>query len=245
MPAPLGQVLALVKGAKQTAHDTTTKVGRILQNSGLFAGQIREYAPIIDGATQHPAESQRVQMNVEDVLADYTAGHARLYDLILMQDCADQDARGSVLIEGGPQLTDLPVTYLLFLDKQLSELASLVRNLPVLDPTVTWELDPNTGTYRTQEMKTARTEKVPQVIVKYEATDKHPAQTEMITLDRTAGYWTTRKLSGALPQPRRDGILARIKDVQDLVRVAREQANQTGVTNRRIGEDLLTWLFAA
>jgi hypothetical protein len=51
----------------------------------------------------------------------------------------------------------------------------------------------------------------------------------MISLDKTAGHWTTIHMSGALPEKKRDAIVVRIEALRDAVKVAREKANDIEV----------------
>jgi len=84
-------------------------------------------------------------------------------------------ARADVVIDGQTIATDVPVTYLLFLEKQLVDLHTFVKKLPVLDAAESWVRDDSTDSWRTEAVRTIRTKKVPRNHVKAEATDKHPA----------------------------------------------------------------------
>lgn len=86
-------------------------------------------------------------------------------------------------------------------------------------------MDPNSGLFRSGEIKTQVAQKVTDVLVKYQATVQHPAQTEVITRDELVGHWTTTKLSGALPKPLKQDILERIQQLQLAVKEALEEAN--------------------
>ena len=44
--------------------------------------------------------------------------------------------------------------------------------------------------------------------MKYEATEKHPAQVETYTEDIKVGEWTMVKFSGAIPQVLNRGVIA-------------------------------------
>jgi hypothetical protein len=73
----------------------------------------------------------------------------------------------------------VPVSYRLFLEKQLADVSGFVRKLPVLDASETWNLDPSTDAWKTEPVRTIRTKKVPRNHVKAEATENHPAQVEV------------------------------------------------------------------
>ena len=137
----------------------------------------------------------------------------------------------------------MPVTYLLFLEKQLVDLHTFVKKLPVLDAAESWTFDESADCYATEPVQTVRTKKVPRNHVKAEATEKHPAQVEVYYEDVTVGYWKTVKFSGALPAKRVNELLERVEKLQQAVKFAREEANGTEVdrpAGRRKG---LRYLF--
>ena len=82
-------------------------------------------------------------------------------------------------MDGSTLLRDVPVSYLLFLEKQLVDLHTFVKKLPVLDAAESWTIDPSADCWRTEAVRTMRTKKVPRNHVKAEATEKHPAQVEV------------------------------------------------------------------
>jgi hypothetical protein len=137
----------------------------------------------------------------------------------------------------------VPVAYLLFLEKQLVDLNTFVRKLPVLDASEAWTQDPSTDDWKTEPVRTLRTKKVPRNHVKAEATEKHPAQVEVYYEDVPVGYWTTVKFSGALPARRVNELLERIERLQQAVKFAREEANAAEVTDQRAGDPVFGYLF--
>lgn len=146
-------------------------------------------------------------------------------------------------VDGETLLRDVPVTYLLFLEKQLVDLHTFVKKLPVLDAAESWSFDDSTDTWRTDPVRTIRTKKVPRNHVKAEATEKHPAQVEVYYEDIAVGYWTTVKFSGALPARRVNELVERVEKLQQAVKYAREEANGTEVTDRRVGDVVFRYLF--
>jgi hypothetical protein len=135
------------------------------------------------------------------------------------------------------------VTYLLFLEKQLTDLHTFVKKLPVLDASESWLRDDSTDSWRTEPVRTIRTKKVPRNHVKAEATEKHPAQVEVYYEDIAVGYWTTVKFSGALPAKRVNEILDRVLALQTAVKFAREEANNMEAADQRIGGAVFDYLF--
>jgi hypothetical protein len=177
------------------------------------------------------------------VLRDVTRSLTRLLDVTATKDWANCTARADVTVDGTTLVRDVPVTYLLFLEKQLTDLHAFLRKLPILDAAETWTFDPSTDVWRTEPVRTVKTKKVPRNHVKAEATDKHPAQVEVYYEDIAVGHWTTVKFSGALPARRVNELLERIEKLQDAVKFAREEANGAEVTDRRVGDAVFGYIF--
>jgi len=132
----------------------------------------------------------------------------------------------------------------LFLEKQLVDLHTFGKKLPVLDAAESWRRDEvRRPAGATEPVHTIRTKKVPRNHVKAEATDKHPAQVEVYYEDIPVGTWRTVKFSGALPAARVNELLGRVEKLQQAVKFAREEANDTEVTEQKVGERVFKYLF--
>ncbi len=243
MVAKLNQIIAVEKGVKSRTQADLAAVQHGLTKPALLAGLSRTYQPKDEEGEQLPPESTRVQVKAEDVLRETAGTLTRLFDVTATKDWANCTARADVTVEGRTLLRDVPVSYLLFLEKQLAELAAFLRKLPVLDGAESWSLDPSTDWWRTEPVRTVRTRKVPRNHVKAEATEKHPAQVEVYYEDIPVGYWTTVKFSGALPARRVNELLDRMDKVQQAVKFAREEANGADVEDRRVGDAVFGYLF--
>jgi hypothetical protein len=239
----LNQILAVEKGVKADVQRKVTDVYHTVQKAPLLSGISRTYQPIDDEGEQLPPESTRVQVKVEDAVKDAADALTRLFDVTATKDVANCSAKADVVVDGRVLLEDVPVTYLLFLEKQLVDLRTLISKLPTLDPSETWTLDENTDTWRTEPVKTTRTKKVPRNHVLAEATEHHPAQVQVFTEDVVVGYWTKVAFSGAVPQRRVNELLDRLTKLQDAVKYAREEANSVEVADRRIGDALFGYLL--
>jgi hypothetical protein len=239
----LNQILAVEKGVKSDVQRKVTDAYHTIQKTPLLSGIARTYQPIDDEGEQLPPESTKVQVQTEVVLKDVGATLTRLFDVTATKDWANCTARASVKVDGNVLLADVPVTYLLFLEKQLADIHTLISKLPTLDPSETWAKDENTDTWRTEPVKTTRTKKVPRNHVLAEATDKHPAQVQVYNEDIVVGYWTKVAFSGALPQRRVNELLSRVQKLQDAVKYAREEANGTEIVDQRVGEAVFGYLL--
>ncbi|WP_030542334.1 hypothetical protein [Streptomyces albus] len=241
--AKLNQIIAVEKSVKSKSYQDVTAAHHKLQKPALLAGISRTYQPKDEEGEVLPPESTRVQIKAEDVLRDMSASLTRLFDVTATKDWANCTARADVTVDGRTVLSQVPVSYLLFLEKQLTDLHTFVKKLPVLDAAESWSLDPSTDWWKTDAVRTIRTKKVPRNHVKAEATEKHPAQVEVYYEDVPVGYWTTVKFSGALPARRVNEVLERVERLQQAVKFAREEANGAEVTDQRVGDAVFGYLF--
>lgn len=239
----LNQLLGVRKSVNSMAGKTFVEIGREVQKPQLMAGLTRNYAPLNDDGDRLPGEFQKVQNTVAELNDRLIATLIRLYDVNATVDEANTGARGTITWSGGV-IEDVPVTTLMWLDKQLAEVASYLRVVPVLDPAFDWEYDEAAGVYKTQKQETHRTTKVQKPIVLYPATEKHAAQTQLVIEDELTGYWTSQKLSGAIPIDELRGSQARLEELREAVIKAREAANDYTVENVSIGAQIMSWVFA-
>ena len=241
--ARLNQIIAVEKGIKSRSHSELTDAHHTLQKPTLLSGISRSYRPKDEDGEPFPPEATRVQAKAEEVIRKTADILVELFDVTATKDWANCKARASVTVDGKVLLADAPITYLLFLEKQLVDLHTFVKKLPVLDASESWLRDDSTDSWKTEPVRTIRTKKVPRNHVKAEATEKHPAQVEVYYEDIAVGYWTTVKFSGALPAKRVNEILDRVVALQTAVKFAREEANNTEVTDQRVGAAVFGYLF--
>lgn len=240
----LHQILAAEKGVKGRSARTFTDAHHAVAKTALLSGIARTYQPHDDDGEKLPSESTPVQINARDAITDVTTALTELFDVVLTKDTANQIAVADLVVDGNILARDVPVTTLLFLEKQLTDIFTFVRKLPVLDPAESWTFDEQRGHYATAPVHTARSKKIMKTHVAYPATPEHPAQTQTYGEDVQVGLWTTLKFSGALPAARVAELTARVVTLQKAVTSARQAANGMEVADRRMGEAVLGYLFA-
>lgn len=241
--AKLNQIIAVANGKKTQCQKAVTEVYHKLQKAALLTGIARTYRPKEDDGDRLPAESKHVQYRVGDAVAEATAAWADLFDVLATQEFANCDARSDVVVDGKTIAAAVPVTYLLFLEKQLVDIGTLVEKLPTLDPGEQWEFSDAQNCWATKPSETTRTKKIPRNHVLAEATKEHPAQVQVYNEDVLAGYWTTINFSGAIPEREKAGMLAKVRKLQEALKFAREQANAIDVTTQKVGQPIFAYLF--
>ena len=160
------------------------------------------------------------------------------------EDWANAEATADVEVDGEVIVAAAPVTYLLFLEKQLVDLHTFVKKLPVLDPSESWTFDQASDCFATDQVQTTKTKKVPRNHVKAEATKEHPAQVEVYDEDIVVGHWRMVKFSGAVTAQRANELLERVEKLQRAVKFAREEANGREVEKREVGKRVFDYVFA-
>jgi hypothetical protein len=238
----LNQVVAIEKPLKQTIEKKLAELYKALQKSELFEGHDKIYHPKdVDGDTL-PSDIRMVQQRVGDILEETSQLLTELFDVSATRDLANCSAKADVVLDGVKVLEGVPATTLMFLEKQLTEFRIMVAAAPELDPAESWESDENSGLERTIPRNTIRTARVNKPIVLYPATEKHPAQTQLVTEDRTVGTWEAIRLSGAVSATAKKALLARVEAFITAVKLAREEANCLSAQDVSIGKKVFGWI---
>lgn len=240
----LNQIVAIEKGVKADSTRAVTDAHRRTQVPSLLFGLVKTYEPLAEDGEKLPGERTLLQLNAEDAITEVGESLTRLFDVVLTKESANCLAKADVVVDGNVLVKDAPVTYLLFLEKQLTDVRTFVSKLPVLDPSEKWTYSEDVGAYVSEPDVKTRGKKVPRVLVKAKATDKHPEQTEVWYEDVVVGNWTTVKHSGAVSETRRRELLGRVDKLLTAVKYAREQANTLEITDVKAGKKVFDYLFA-
>lgn len=238
----LNQIVAVVNGKKSDAEKAITEVYQAVQKDTLFNGLTKTYVPLV-GEDELPSEKKQLQLKVADAIAIFREAMTPLFDVVATQDNANCLAKADVVVDGQPVLTGVPVTYLLFLEKKLTDLQTFVMKLPVLDPAVTWSYDANADCYASEKTWRYHTKKIAKTIVRAPATDKHPAQVDLVHEDVNVGKWETIAFSGAIPARQQHEFVVRIKKLIEAVKTAREQANLLEADPVKTGDAVFNYVF--
>lgn len=240
----LNQIIAVEKGIKSRVYGEITEMHKASQKPDLFNGFSKTYLKKDDDGEDLPPERKRVQFMVKDVLRTVERASSELMEVTARKDWTNCQAKGDVIVDGATIVKDAPVSFLLFLEKQVTDLRTFVGSLPVLDESESWTKDANSGLYKTDAIQTHRTKKLQKPIVLYPATAEHPAQTQMVTEDVIAGFWSQTKQSGAMPKPEREELLEKIEKLLRAVKEARESANiHEEVPAPQVGTAVFTYLL--
>jgi hypothetical protein len=239
----LNQVLAIDGGVRNKAKQELTALHRSAEKPELYNGLTRVYQPKDEEGEKFPPERQVVQLRAADVLKKLQATLMESYDTELTKDAGNLVAVADVKVDGRVLVPNAPVSFLLYLEKQLEDLNTFVSKMPVLDSAEEWTFDPGQLMYRSTATVTTKTKKVMKPVVMYEATDKHPAQVKEVTEDVVVGNWHATKFSAALRADEKALLLDRLDRLRKAVKFAREEANSVVVEKKEVAETLFSFLL--
>lgn len=243
----LAALLGVLQGVKAKLKEPRDGAYKDFQRPALFNGFVRTYRPLDEeNGERFPDEGEIVQLNVEGVLAGLVNDWARLIDVQATVDATNQAANGALFIPdaaGAGTTFELPASTLIWLEKQLTDLHTLVSKAPEVNPTKAWTFDPASGDFRTPVRTSVKTRKVPKALVLYPHSDKFPAQVQAYNEDETIGHWDSVDYSGAVMPTRKRQILDRIDTMREQVKVALADANTTEALDVKMGTALLTHLL--
>jgi hypothetical protein len=116
MAKKLNQIIAVEKSVKSRALQDLTEAHHSLQKTVLLAGISRVYRPKDEEGEQLPSESTKVQIKTEEIIHKTTETLTKLFDVVATKDWANCQAKADVVVDGQKLLSDVPATYLLFLE---------------------------------------------------------------------------------------------------------------------------------
>lgn len=240
----LNQVIAVEKGIKARVTSTVTDIHKTCQKPALFSGFDKKYHPNVEDGDIFPAEGALVQVDAEDLINRAMESWVELFDVTATKDTGNTQARADVVVGDKVLVENAPVTYLLFLEKQLNDVRTFIAKLPTLDPSLDWKKGEGDARFKTDVRQTIKTKKVARSLVLHEGNEHHAPQVQMVPEDVIIGLWDQVNFSGAIPETKQRALLAKVEKLQKAVKEAREEANSIEVEKVKVGSQVMTWLFA-
>lgn len=240
----LSAVIAIEEAVRKKRYGDTTKAYHIFQKTEPFIGFVREFQPIREDEARLDGEQKNVTNNAIESLKEIIEHLGESLDCTATKDYGNQEAKADVKLEDGTVLLEqAPVSFLLFMEKQLKDIRALIDKVPTLDPAKDWSFDANVNRFVSPQEQRQVTRKVQKPLVLHAATKEHPAQTQVISVDEPIGTWVTRHHSTALPNRTVKMWQDRLVQLEVAIKTAREEANSIVVQKRNVGKKMLSWLF--
>ncbi|MEM6297476.1 MAG: hypothetical protein AAF740_02180 [Bacteroidota bacterium] len=244
MANKLHELLAVEQDRKNKANQAIGEARKTFtKNDPYFDGMVKRYISLEENSDQIPDETKELVTTVKQKLEETTSIVSAAIDTNISKEetNASGEARAELVV-GDKNFGTFAATSLLALESHLNRLRDLYNAIPTLDLARKWTFDEQQGVYRTSEEVKFRSVKRPKVVVKYEATKEHPAQTEILNLDFQVGKYETTYASGKLTTTQKNEMLARIEVLLEAVKVARSKANNTEVKNVKVAEQIFDYL---
>ncbi len=240
----LNQCLSIEKGIRTSSRNTLTELHKASQKADLMNGHVRSYSPAFEEGEDYPDERRNVQFKFRDVFSQVESCMGELFNVTAIKDIANCEAKADVMLEGRAIIPQAPVTYLLFLEKQLTDLHTFVSKVVELNGNDVWHYDENEGCMVSSPVRMQKKQKDKVPVTLAPPTKEHPAQVELVDREVVVGHWDTTKYSGAIPRQRKKEILDRITKLANAVKCAREQANCYEIKEQpNIGKVVFEYLF--
>lgn len=244
MPKPkLNQIIAVEKSLKERTHREYTGIYQSFKKPDPMQGFSRSYQPRDEEGEPLPGEVKHVQIKLSERIARIEEIMGALMDVTLTKEVGNTKAKADVVVGSKTLLAGVPISYLLYLEKQLVDLRTVLGDLPTLDPSDKWTWDEQQGFYKSDEVKTARTKKVTEFVIAAPPTSQHPAQVKEVTNDVFAGMWTVVKFSANMEPTEVLAITERIGELLKAVKFAREEANNLEVDQLKGGAPVFDYIF--
>lgn len=247
--AQLHELLAVERDIKSTTEKIITETKALFANKkDHFQGAKKTYRAYSAEDTDRPEGGYKPVVTSVDEKLKYVFPYiVRQMDHIFQKEKTDTIAKADIIVENDAGestklASDVPVIALVQYETLLTQIRDVVDNIPTLDPAFEWNKDATDGLYKTKEIVRQRTKKVNKPIVMYQATDKHPAQTQLVTEDVPVGDWIELATSGAYSPIEKSRIMARVDMLLEAVKRARARANKTETVNDKIGQSLVNFL---
>jgi hypothetical protein len=246
----LHQLLA-VESSLSNQADKTSKdlLGTFHSKRHLFEEKKTTFTPNTESAHAVVESQSDIQTTVLGELGWIGKILAKAMDASYMIHVGNSQAKADIVLEDGTiLLREVPATALLELEKTLRGVQDLVSKIPTLDPAKGFRPDDSRGVgiYQAREVEKTRTKKTKRPITLYEATDKHPAQVQLIEEDIPVGTIRELEWSALMTPSDKADMLGRAEQLVRAVKAARSRANeQTVNTSNKIAADLLQYVFGS
>jgi hypothetical protein len=245
----LHELLAVDGNLDGQATKTTQELVKTFESKRhLFEEKLVTFTAKGEGENPVTEARSDIQTTVAQEVSWITAIIAKSIDASHHIDLANTMAKADVVTETGETvLTGVPATSLLQLEKRLKAIHDLAVAIPTLDPAKGFQQDAQKpkGYFKARETTKTRTKKIQRPLELSPATDKHPAQVQLITEDVAVGTILEQEWSSMITPAVKADIIDRCDILIRAVKKARAKANEqeVDVTSAKIGKKLLDFVF--
>lgn len=241
----LGEIVGIHKGTRSAAQRDFDIIYKSIQKPDNFNGLDKTHDPF-PGELPQPHQEKLVQSNALGLLSKMEEVLTRAINVEATKDIADQSAKADIIVGDETVLRDVPISHILWLEKQVTDFVTVFRALPIQSAAEKWESADNlpAGVYRTPTEEVPSTKKITDQKVVIPPTDQHPGQWTEISKDVQSGTWKTTKFTAALPAKQKEILVRRATDLLVAVQQAATRANHASVVDIKTeGQTIFGYLF--
>lgn len=244
MANKLHELLAVEQDRKHKANQALGEtIKTFTKQDPHFDGMVKRYVPLEEDSEEIPDETKEMVMTIKEKLNNTIETIVAGIDAhISKEETNASNTATAELKVGDTDFGTFSATSLLAMETHLAKIRDMYNAIPTLDLSKKWNFDEQKGFYKTEEEVKFRSVKRPKVIVKYEATEKHPAQTELLYLDFQVGKYETTYFSGKVTMAQKAELLKRIDVLLEAVKTARAKANNVEVKNMKIAQKIFDYI---
>lgn len=244
----LHELIAVKASLRTQAAKTTTDLANTFEKKQHhFTARTKTFTANGESVEPKVEENLELQTTVPRELSWVGDYIAKAIDANHFVNVGNRQASADIVTDSGTViLSDIPVTTLLELEGKMVELRSFAEKIPTLDPAKGFKPAPERGmgVFVAREVEKIRSQKQNRIMVLAPATDKHPAQTQLVAEDMPTGIIREQEWSAMLTISQKAIILDRIEELTRAIKKARSRGNEQEVsTGNKIGKVLLTTIF--
>jgi hypothetical protein len=245
----LHELLAVEGNLENQSNKTRSELtGTFEKKRHLFGEKRVTFTANTEGAQAVTEEQSDIQSTIAAEVGSICNILAKSIDASHQIDVANTLAKADVVTEDGETIAkDVPATSLLQLEKRLKEIHDLAAAIPTIDPAKGFKQDDDRpkGHFKAREVSKTRTKKIQRPLELSPATDKHPAQVQLITEDVAVGTILEQEWSSLITPATKADVLERCDALLRAVKKARAKANEQelDVAPHKIGRKLLDFIF--
>jgi hypothetical protein len=245
--AKLHELLAVEASRKEGFQEALDRAKGLFDSPGRFHSFVRTYHPRAEDEEDSVVERQAMETTVSRELDIIGEGFQKMVDVTYQKEIANTQALGDLEIAGG-NLSGLPVSFLLHLEKTLKSLRKTFNDIPTHAQGKEWEPTEDHEFSSVFHMKhpevDERTKKVTAFEIVAPADEYHPAQVKEIVEDRVVGELVREIYSGMWRASQKAKILQRTDEMLEAVRKARMRANEMTAPKDEVASAIWDYLVS-
>lgn len=219
-----------------------------LKKHHLFIARLVTLTHVEVGKAPETEEKVEIQSTVPKELAWIGGFYKSMINLDGQINLANTQAKADIILsDGTPLAKDVPATMLLELEKRIKLFQDIVAAAPTLDPAKGFVPDPpnGVGMYKAREITSATTLKTQVPLELSPATDKHPAQVQLVSKDVVTGSRLKQEWSSMITSADKAALLDRCEGLSRAVRAARSRANDQLVNvDNKLGDLIIDFILS-